>query len=89
MPPEVRKRCKRYTGATGPQNVADKMIRFVLASDADTAVIPMQDLLSLDTDARMNMPGRLGGNWTWRLKKLPGREFRLQFRDTLAACGRL
>jgi 4-alpha-glucanotransferase len=27
----------------------------------------MQDFLSLDSDARMNLPGVLGGNWSWRM----------------------
>jgi 4-alpha-glucanotransferase len=38
------------------------------ASVANTAIIPLQDMLSLDTDARMNYPGRLGGNWSWRFR---------------------
>jgi 4-alpha-glucanotransferase len=37
-------------------------------SVADTAVIPMQDVLGLGTEARMNTPGKFGGNWTWRFK---------------------
>jgi 4-alpha-glucanotransferase len=32
------------------------------------AVAPMQDLLSLGTEARMNYPSRLGGNWDWRMQ---------------------
>jgi len=44
--------------------------RAVLASVADTAIVPAQDLLGLDSDARMNRPGTLSGNWRWRL--LPG-----------------
>jgi 4-alpha-glucanotransferase len=31
------------------------------------ALAPMQDILSLDSNARMNFPGKLGGNWTWRM----------------------
>jgi 4-alpha-glucanotransferase len=42
----------------------------VLASVADTAIVPVQDLLGLDSDARMNSPGTSVGNWRWRL--LPG-----------------
>ena len=40
------------------------------ASVADTAIIPAQDLLGLGSEARMNRPGTLAGNWRWRL--LPG-----------------
>jgi len=39
----------------------------VLGSVARAAVIPVQDWLALDTDARMNLPGTSNGNWTWRL----------------------
>ena len=45
-------------------------IREVMACKADTAVIPMQDVLSLGSEARMNMPSTIGGNWLWRM--LPG-----------------
>ena len=45
------------------------MIRAVLASIADTAVIPLQDLLGLGSAARMNLPGTPSGNWRWRCKK--------------------
>lgn len=46
-----------------------KMIRTVLASVADTAIVPMQDYLGLDDTARINTPSSLGGNWTWRMGK--------------------
>ncbi len=42
------------------------MIRAVLASVADTAIVPMQDVLGLGGEARMNLPGRVSGNWKWR-----------------------
>jgi len=45
-------------------------IRGVLASVADTAIVPAQDLIGLGSEARMNRPGTAGGNWRWRL--LPG-----------------
>ena len=40
-----------------------------LASVADTAIIPMQDVLSLPRRARMNAPSTIGGNWQWRMKE--------------------
>jgi 4-alpha-glucanotransferase len=43
------------------------MIRSVWASVAKMSLAPMQDFLSLGSDARMNFPGKLGGNWTWRM----------------------
>ena len=44
------------------------MIRAALASKANTAIIPAQDLLELRSDARMNLPGIAKGNWGWRLQ---------------------
>jgi 4-alpha-glucanotransferase len=43
-------------------------IRTVLASVANVAIIPLQDVLGLGSDARMNLPGTLSGNWRWRYK---------------------
>jgi 4-alpha-glucanotransferase len=44
------------------------MIRSLLRSVANTAVIPLQDLLGLGSEARMNLPGTASGNWRWRVK---------------------
>ena len=45
------------------------LIRTAYESKADLAVIPVQDILGLGKEARMNTPSTLGGNWTWRLDK--------------------
>jgi len=42
------------------------LIRSALASSARLAILPMQDLLALDGEHRMNLPGTVEGNWTWR-----------------------
>ena len=42
------------------------MIRALMASVADTVLIPMQDILGLGREARMNLPGRMYSNWKWR-----------------------
>jgi 4-alpha-glucanotransferase len=42
------------------------MIRAVSASVADTAIVPLQDVLGLGNDARMNLPASTDGNWKWR-----------------------
>ncbi len=44
------------------------MIRSCMASVSDLAVVQMQDYLELGAEARMNFPGTMGGNWTWRAK---------------------
>ena len=42
------------------------LIRLAFSSVADTAIVPLQDLLGLGSEARMNKPGTTGGNWEWR-----------------------
>lgn len=44
------------------------LIRTIMASVANVAITPMQDILGLDSQSRMNLPGTLGGNWKWRIK---------------------
>ncbi len=48
------------------KEVARALIRAALASVADVAITPFQDILGLGSEARFNTPGTLGGNWTWR-----------------------
>lgn len=50
------------------QGIVWAMIREAFASVADTAIIPVQDLLDFGSEARMNFPGIAKGNWQWRLK---------------------
>jgi 4-alpha-glucanotransferase len=49
------------------ESFAWELIRAVWASVAVFALAPMQDVLDLGTEARMNYPSRLGGNWEWRM----------------------
>jgi 4-alpha-glucanotransferase len=44
------------------------MIRAILASVADVAIVPLQDVLGLGSQARMNLPGKVSGNWKWRYR---------------------
>lgn len=50
-----------------PGQMPQAMIHALLASVAQLAVVPMQDLLGLGSEARLNTPGTATGNWTWRL----------------------
>lgn len=54
-----------YLGGDGHEINWD-FIRLALMSPADTAIIPMQDVLGLGSEARMNRPGTARGNWRWR-----------------------
>ena len=44
------------------------LIRTAMASVANTAIVPLQDVLGLGTDSRMNLPGRPNRNWRWRFR---------------------
>ena len=57
--------------ATGldPDDPAWSMIEVALSSRARLAIVPLQDVLGLGSEARMNTPGSMGGNWSWRLEK--------------------
>jgi 4-alpha-glucanotransferase len=66
--PRVRGAALRYLGRRTPQHVVAHLVRLAMASVADTAVTPVQDVLGLDAEARMNQPGRPEGNWAWRLR---------------------
>jgi 4-alpha-glucanotransferase len=69
---QVKKRLFRYIGRDiPPAELPWEMIRLAMMSVADTAVIPMQDLLGLGAEARMNDPSEAKGNWHWRLAKDP------------------
>jgi len=62
-----RMRVRRALGAWGPSiTVPHKMIEEAWKSRAILAVTPLQDVLSLGTEARMNLPGTPSGNWQWR-----------------------
>lgn len=60
-----REYCLKYLNSNG-QEIHWDFIRAALASVANTAIIPLQDLLGLDTSARMNVPNSAEGNWGWR-----------------------
>lgn len=58
----------RYLNTKGEEIHWD-FIRALLASVANTAIVPLQDLLGLGTEARMNLPNSTKGNWTWRFQE--------------------
>lgn len=67
-PAPVREAVLRYLGRRDADHVVAHLIRLAMASVADTAIAPVQDVLGLGTEARMNQPGRPEGNWAWRLR---------------------
>jgi 4-alpha-glucanotransferase len=59
--------CKKYLDTDS--DILWRMIKTAMSSVSDTAVIQMQDYLELGSEARMNIPSTLGGNWQWRMTK--------------------
>lgn len=57
---------KDYLNLTKKEGYHWGMMRAAWSSVADMAIVPMQDLLGLGSEARMNTPSTLGGNWKWR-----------------------
>jgi 4-alpha-glucanotransferase len=64
---QERHRVRVLTGSDGASIHWD-LVRLAMASPAETAILSAPDLLGLGNEARMNVPGRHGGNWTWRLR---------------------
>jgi 4-alpha-glucanotransferase len=62
---EERNAIKQYFGTDGG-DIQWSMIAEVLKSKACTAILPLQDVMGLGTEARMNQPGTREGNWEWR-----------------------
>jgi 4-alpha-glucanotransferase len=62
---KTRRVVSRYVPGAAKE-VAGELTRHAWASVADLAVVPLQDVLGLDSQARMNTPGRPTGNWGWR-----------------------
>ncbi|WP_324779112.1 4-alpha-glucanotransferase [Thiobacillus sedimenti] len=68
LPEPARNEVMRQLGVSDPDAVPDAMIGVVLESRAALAVLPLQDVLRLGSEARMNTPGTENGNWTWRFE---------------------
>jgi 4-alpha-glucanotransferase len=64
----IRDHVRRYLNTDGAEVHWD-LIRAALASVADMALFPLQDALGLGTQACMNRPGTMQGNWVWRLQE--------------------
>jgi 4-alpha-glucanotransferase len=69
LPAEIERRRQlilRQIGSQG-RDMHWGMIRLALSTPSDTAIIPVQDILGLGPEARMNLPASATGNWEWRL----------------------
>ncbi|HEX3002464.1 MAG TPA: 4-alpha-glucanotransferase [Methanoregula sp.] len=65
---EDKARLHRYLGREYPAaELPEIFIRMAMMSVAGTTIIPLQDILGLGNEARMNTPGTETGNWEWRV----------------------
>ena len=64
-----KEHCMQYLGIGPDDEVNWKFIEAAYRSVADYAIIQMQDVLGLGSEARINVPSTLGGNWAWRIQK--------------------
>jgi 4-alpha-glucanotransferase len=67
LAPATRERVLQYTGSSAA-DVNWGLIRLAFNSVADLAIVPLQDVLGLGSDSRLNSPGRSSGNWGWRFR---------------------
>lgn len=56
-----------YLNINKKEEITDALVRAAYASIADVVILRMQDILQLDSEARMNQPSTVGGNWKWRI----------------------
>ncbi len=67
---ETKANLCNYLGKdVSPENIGQDLVRLSMMSVADTNIFPIQDILGLGEDARMNRPATANGNWEWRLEK--------------------
>ncbi|NJM57934.1 MAG: hypothetical protein HC857_11580, partial [Synechococcales cyanobacterium RU_4_20] len=59
---------KNYLGSISPDGIHWDLMRLASSSTANQAIFPLQDVLGLGSQARMNLPGTAEGNWGWRYR---------------------
>lgn len=89
LDPSSKERLFRYLGRElSEEDVSYALIRLAYMSVSKACVVPMQDLLNLGQDARMNTPGKKEGNWEWRLKDMPDDELSFKLKELCLTYGR-
>lgn len=61
--------CRQRFGSEGNEGVARDLLSKVMASNADVVIFPLQDVLGLGDESRMNVPGVAQGNWSWQVEE--------------------
>ncbi|HEY3307332.1 MAG TPA: 4-alpha-glucanotransferase [Desulfuromonadaceae bacterium] len=86
--PAARKQVLDYLASDG-QDIVGDLIRVALMSVANTVILPLQDLLRLPSEARMNTPGTATGNWGWRFSwSMISRNFNINMAEKVELYGR-
>jgi 4-alpha-glucanotransferase len=79
LPDSQKQIVRNYLGRSSDERdgVTAALMHLVWSSPAALTIAPLQDLLDLGAEARMNVPGRAAGNWRWRSTEdmLSGRAF--------------
>ena len=85
-----RARLLRYLGLKelDPNEVAPTLVRHAYMSVAKFCIIPIQDVLNLGEESRLNTPGTSEGNWRWKMKNIPGEDVSQYLRDLCKTYGR-
>jgi 4-alpha-glucanotransferase len=79
---KTRQRLYRYLGRELPDHqIPWELIRLAMASVADKAIFPIQDVLGFDEQTRMNLPSTTQANWSWRVRS---EELSSELADSLA-----
>lgn len=69
---DQKKRLIEYLGAPARKDVVREFIRMAMSSAARYCITPVQDLIDLGKEGRMNFPGTQSwNNWSWRMKEIP------------------
>jgi 4-alpha-glucanotransferase len=66
LPDDAKQLVRNYVGSSNDDNIAAAMMRSAWPSAAGLTIAPLQDVLDLGAEGRMNVPGSAQGNWRWR-----------------------
>jgi 4-alpha-glucanotransferase len=84
----VKAHLHHYLGTDQP-SMPNALMELAFSTKAKLAVVPMQDILALDSESRMNTPGTIVGNWVWQFEwQQLTEQFRQQFKQAVKTSGR-
>jgi len=88
MEPHVKAHLHEYLQDDEPE-MPQALINLVMQTKSNLAIVPMQDILALGTDCRMNTPSTVVGNWSWRFQwSQLTKPLKQKFAEAITAAGR-